>query len=151
MVNENQLEKRIGLLEDVEAVKKLKAKYFHSIDRKRWDELSECFCTNASWESIKRKVKVDGVEAIVDFIRNIEDGDHIINTHLGHNPIIEITSDTNAKGIWELSHYREDNMAKKRQQSAAFYEDVYVKENGTWKIKYSKIIPVYLNETNTDK
>jgi hypothetical protein len=147
MADMKDLETRIRVLEDIEAIKKLKAQYFQSIDRKRWDDLAECFCQDGVWESFKRKVKVDGLSAIVQFIRNIEDGDHIINTHLGHNPKIEITSDTTATGIWELSHYRDDLKEKKRQQSAAFYEDIYVKEKGTWRVKYSKIIPIYLNET----
>ena len=151
MLNQNQMEKRIQVIEDVEAIKKLKAKYFNSIDRKCWNELAECFCEDAVWESIKRKVKIDGAEAIVKFITSIDDGDHIINAHQGHNPAIEITSADTAKGLWELSHYREDKKEKYQEQSAAFYEDIYIKDNGTWKIKSSKIIPLYLNKTVTAK
>jgi hypothetical protein len=95
---------------------------------------------------VQRKVKVEPLSAIVQFIRNIEDGDHIINTHLGHNPKNETTSDTTATGILELSHYRDDLKETKRQQSPAFYEDI-CKRKRAWRVKYSKIIPIYLNET----
>lgn len=147
MVNLDNLETRIRVLEDIEAIKKLKAKYFNSIDKKQWNELAECFSEDGVWESGKRKVKIESAETIVQFIRKIEDGEHIINTHQGHNPVIEITSDTTGKGIWELSHYRDDVKERVRQQSAVFYEDTYVKVDGAWKINYSKIIPIYLNES----
>ncbi|GAG23052.1 unnamed protein product, partial [marine sediment metagenome] len=140
MANLEDLGKRIKVFEDIEAIKKLKVKYFHSIDRKRWDKLAECFSKDGIWESGRHQVKLEGVEAIVQFIKGQEGEDHIITTHQGHNPEIEITSDTTAKGMWALYYYKENIKEKIRRQSGAFYDDDYVKENGKWRIEYLRLI-----------
>jgi hypothetical protein len=141
------LEARIQVLEDIEAVRQLKARYFHSIDRKLWDQLAACFSDDAVWESGRRNIRVEGADAIVRFIRNIEDGDHIVNTHQGHDPEIVITGAGTATGLWELFHYREDARQGVTQRSAVFYEDDYVKDNGTWKIAHCRIVPIYFNRS----
>lgn len=142
------LEARIQVLEDIEAIRKLKAKYFHSIDRKQWGALTDCFTQDAVWESGKRKVEVRGAGKIVELIRSIEGPDNITNTHQGHDPEIEIISAVAAKGSWELSHYRYDSGEATEQTSAAFYEDDYVKLNGAWKIRHCRIVPIYLCESD---
>lgn len=147
MNHPQELEARIRVLEDIEAIRKLKARYFHAIDRKRWDDLASCFSQDAVWESGKRKVRVEGMESIVRFIRDIEDGDHIVNTHQGHDPEIEITGPGTATGLWELFHYREDRRDQVTQRSAVFYEDSYAKENGAWKIRHCRIVPIYFSES----
>ena len=137
---------RVQVLEDIEAIRRLKARYFHAIDRKRWDELAACFCADAVWESGKRKVRIDGRQAIVGFIQGIEDGEHIVNTHQGHDPEINVTGAT-ATGLWELFHYREDRQRRLAQRSAAFYEDRYTKDGEGWRIRHCRIVPIYFNES----
>lgn len=139
------LESRIRVLEDIEALRKLKARYFRVIDRQQWDDLAGCFSADAVWESVKRNVRVEGAEAIARFIRSVEEGVQIVNAHQGHNAEIEITGEATAKGTWELFHYREDKTAGQVQESAAFYEDRYAREAGIWKIVHCRIIPIYLN------
>ena len=41
------LETQIRVLGDIEAIKKLKAKYWRCIDKKLWDELEDCFVEDA--------------------------------------------------------------------------------------------------------
>ncbi len=150
MANLEDLEKRIKVLEDVEAIKRLKSKYFRSIDRKLWDELAECFSKDGIWESRRRRLKLEGVEAIVQFLKESDGGGHIIGTHHGHNPEVEITSDTTAKGIWELYHYKHDTKEKIRRISGSFYEDDYVKEKGKWRIKHLRSISIYSGESRIE-
>ncbi|NLW92601.1 MAG: nuclear transport factor 2 family protein [Syntrophomonadaceae bacterium] len=149
MENLRNLENRIQTLEDIENIKKLKARYFNTIDRKLWLELADCFSEDGVWESQRLPVKVEGAEAIVKFIKGREDGDHIINTHQGHNIEIEIINKTTARSICQSYHYREDIKENIRRQNAVFYEDNYIKEKGCWKIKYTRILPIYLNESKT--
>lgn len=55
--------------------------------------------------------------------------------HHGHHPEIEITSETKARGTWELFNYMIDTVNNRAQRIAGVYQDEYVKENGQWKIK----------------
>jgi len=109
MTDLQALQTRILLLEDAEAIRRLKARYFYSIDLKRWDQLRDCFSVDAVWDSIKWKIRLEGVEAIVRFIQDVEGGDHVVNTHHGLDPEIEITGATTATGFWGLTRYREDS------------------------------------------
>jgi len=46
-MKETDLEKRIRILEDVEAIKKLKARYWYCLEHKLWDELRDVFTEDA--------------------------------------------------------------------------------------------------------
>ena len=48
------LEKRIQALEDIEAIKRLKYKYWRCLDTKSWDEMEECFVDDATASDLKR-------------------------------------------------------------------------------------------------
>jgi hypothetical protein len=55
--------------------------------------------------------------------------------HHGHHPEIELTSETTARGTWYLEDtvfFRDADMVLR---GAAFYDDVYVKQDGRWKIR----------------
>ena len=72
MAESTDLEARIRVLEDIEAIKKLKSKYFRCIDKKLWDELGECFSESAVLDFGPDK-QSKGVKAIVDdFIERYE-------------------------------------------------------------------------------
>jgi len=43
-----ELEARIRRLEDIEAIRRLKYKYFRCLDSKLWDEFAECFTEDAT-------------------------------------------------------------------------------------------------------
>lgn len=141
----HELEARVQALEDQEAIKTAKARYFNSIDQQDWEKLASCFCSDSVWESARRNVKVEGGAAIVKFIRNIEEGAHIVNGHHGHNFEIELLSATEARATCELYHYRDDKQLGERKISGAFYVDDYVKVDGVWKIKHTRVQPLFLN------
>ena len=62
-----------------------------------------------------------------------------MSIHHGHAPEIEITSDTTAKGRWQLYDCICNIPAKTAFMGWGYYEDEYVKEQGKWKIKITKI------------
>ena len=43
-----EIEARVRKLEDIEAIKKLKAKYWRCVDRKLWGEMTEVFTEEAT-------------------------------------------------------------------------------------------------------
>ncbi|MFA5367999.1 MAG: nuclear transport factor 2 family protein, partial [Dehalococcoidia bacterium] len=89
MCDNEELELRLGVMEDIEAIKKLKAKYWRCVDNKLWDELRDCFTGDATLEYGTDNPK--GRDAIIDFLSKSTGNKKIVTIHQGHNPEIEIT------------------------------------------------------------
>lgn len=142
------LEARIRSLEDIEALKRLKAKYWRCLDRKLWDEIAECF-TEDAFADYGPQMRFEGRQAIVKFLKDSLGRESIISTHGGHNPEIEITGTASARATWALNDYIVIQPNTKRR-GWGFYEDEYVKENNTWRIKTTKEANI-LEEWDTTK
>jgi bile-acid 7alpha-dehydratase len=133
------IEARVSLLEhecremrDVEAIKRLKYKYWRCLDEKLFDELADCFAEEAVADYGPR-LKFQTKDAIVEFLAGAMV--RFTCVHHGHNPEIEITSDTTARGTWALYNYMIDNEANKGLRIGGFYHDEYVKRSGEWRIR----------------
>jgi len=131
-----ELERRIRILEDIEAIKRLKAKYWRCCDKKLWDELEECFTEDAIADYFPN-LHFEGRDAIIKFLKESLGPDYMITAHGGHNAEIEIISETEARGIWALNDLVIIQPGI-RMRGYGHYEDEYVKENGRWKIKRIK-------------
>ena len=123
-------------LAEIEAIKKLKYRYFRCLDSKLWEELAECFAEDATTSYSSGKYSLKGLDAIMQFLKKIL-GPRVITMHQGHHPEIELTSKTTARGIWALEDYLIDLKANTSLRGAAFYKDEYVKVDGQWKIKHT--------------
>jgi hypothetical protein len=133
-MKETDLEKRIRRLEDREAIKELKAKYWYYIERKLWNELPDLFTEDNIHYKGDGSIGVQGKKEVIKYLVDLLTPGR--NVHQGHNPIIEFTSDTTATGKWDLNDYNEfDAKAIKGFEGWGSYEDEYVKEDGKWKIK----------------
>ena len=131
------LERKAQIAEDIEAIKRLKHKYFRCLDAKLWDEMAECFTKDATTSYTDGKYSVKGIEAIMGFLKKSLGASTVLSMHQGHQPEIDITSETTAKGIWTSEAgliITERNVATREVN---FYPDEYVKVNGEWKIKHT--------------
>jgi len=134
----SEIEKRITELEDIEAIKKLKALYCDICDdNHNPDRIWKLFAPDGIWEG-GGFGKAQGHEAIrnlfVTFQKLISFSQHNV-----FNPRIEINGDR-AHGIWYLLGpftFREKNEAR---WIACRYEDDYVKINGEWKYQHLRAI-----------
>lgn len=141
MANLAELEARIRVLEDIEAVKKLRAKYWRCLDKKLWSELKEVFAEDAIADG-PYGGPFKGSEEIVEFIRRNLGSDSVTSAHGGHNPEIEITSDMTAKAVWALQDYV--SFGPNREFIGyGYYEDEYVRERGRWKIGYTRLSRIF--------
>jgi len=131
------IEHTVAVMEDVEAIKRLKHKYFRCLDCKLWDELAECFVEDATTSYTDGKYSLSGVDAIIGFLKKSLGATSVLSTHQGHQPEIDITSDTTAKGIWtsEAGLIITDRNVSTREVN--FYHDEYVKIGGQWKIRHT--------------
>jgi len=123
------------MLEDIEAIKRLKYTYFRCLDQKRWEELRECFVEEATSAYGDGVFAFTGREAIMTFLIDALARPTILTAHHGHHPEIDLTSPTTATGIWALEDTIIDVQNNVTIRGAAFYRDEYVKVQGRWKIK----------------
>jgi len=115
----------------IEAIKQLKARYFLFMDTKRWDEWRELFTDDVRVEGGPPH---DSRDAFVDFVRRG------LENVQGHTPIIEVTSESTARGTWAMS----DDLlfpaghpwagTQPRRCGYGHYEEEYRRVDGDWKI-----------------
>ena len=148
MTDLSELEKRIRVIEDIEAIKKLKAKYFRCVDKKLWEEMEEIWVEDAVADYGMGIELLQGRKAIMEFLKKNLARDSMISVHQGHNPEIEITSDTTARGVWVLND-RLIIQTIATLNGWRYYEDEYVKVNGEWKKKSTKITNILEEWTQT--
>jgi len=150
MAEPAELEKRIRVLEDIEAIKKLKAKYFRCVDKKLWDEMEEVWVEDAVADYGMGIELLQGRKAIMEKKKKNLDRDSMISVHQGHNPEIEITSEITAKGVWVLND-RLIIQTIATLNGWRYYEDEYVKVSGEWKKKSTKITNILEEWTQTKR
>ena len=82
-------------MDDIEAIKQLKARYMRTVDLKDWAGFRDVFTEDAVWDTTSAGAAVVvGAEAIAAFNQNAL-GD-VLCVHHGHMPEIELTSTTTA-------------------------------------------------------
>ena len=151
MANMAELEHRIRALEDVEAIKRLKYRYWRCLALKLWDEMATCFTADATVDYGSGAYRFEGVEAILRFLRESlgrETG--ALGFHHGHHPEIELTGERTARGVWALDNYLFHAARKRGVRIAAFYHDEYVKGTDGWRIRHTGYTYVFHEEWSRD-
>jgi hypothetical protein len=132
-----ELEKRITRVEDIEAIKQLKARYCEICDDDHNpDRVTSLFVEDGIWESDDFG-QARGHEEIRELFRGFR---KLFNfsQHNISNPIIEVDGER-AKGVWYLMGpwtYSENNDEK---WLALRYDDDYVKIGGEWKYQHLRV------------
>ena len=91
----------LGSVDDIEAIKRLKARYFRLMDTKDWLGLADVFT-----EDVEIVVTGEGggvTHGVAEYLPVLREllAD-VITVHHGHMPEIELTSTTTATGVWAL-------------------------------------------------
>jgi len=132
-------------MDDIEAIKQLKARYFRTMDTKDWQGMREVFTddvvvdTSASGGGV-----VSSADEFMAFLEPVlRDA---VTIHHGHMPEIEITSPSTAVGIWAL----QDVIVwpdGTHLLGYGHYHETYEVVGGEWKIKSSTLTRLHLNVT----
>jgi bile-acid 7alpha-dehydratase len=134
MGEQTDIDKRIGLLEDIEAIKKLKHRYLHCLDSKLWEELEQCLAGDVKASFMGGAMKYDGRQELMEFYR-VSLPPIRLTSHTSHHPQIEITGDGSATGMWEVKTYLIETEANLSLGGMSVFNEEYVKQDGEWKIK----------------
>jgi hypothetical protein len=123
-------------LDDVEAIKQLKARYFRKLDTKDWDGLAAVFADDVEIDTTADGGRVThGVAEFLPFLR--QSIEQVITVHHGHMPEIELTSPTTARGVWAMEDrlwWPEDSPIS-HLHGYGHYIETYEKTSGRWLIK----------------
>lgn len=131
------IEQRLATLEAIEAIRQLKARYFHACDSKQPELVRDCFAPgeiDLRYGRIGSFTRRDDVVAVFSELACHE---HIVEIHHGQNPQVEILDENNAQATWGLYYYLIDTRQQTVTQLAGFYEDGYIRLDGEWKMNKS--------------
>lgn len=128
------LEARIQALEDIEAIKELKARYWRMLDQRNWDELRATLLPDAVLDMDGIPV-CEGREVFVTICIEAAKVPGQFNAHHGHNARIRMTGRDSAEGTWDAWFQGIDATNRTVLTLTNHYADQYVRRDGRWWIK----------------
>jgi ketosteroid isomerase-like protein len=139
-MNQDALADRIRRLEDIEAIKQLKAAYCYWVDEGEIDRLMERFTDDAVWDGGPMG-RFEGREAIREFLERLPE-QLSFALHWVMNPEIHVEGDA-ATGRWYLLEPCTAARSRRAIWGAGRYEERYVRVAGEWKFREVKLIPLF--------
>jgi uncharacterized protein (TIGR02246 family) len=124
-------------VDDIEAIKQLKARYFRCMDTKRWDDMAQVFAEDCVIDTSSSGGGVQaGREQFMTMLRaSIED---VTTVHHGHMPEVTLTSPTTATGTWAMEDmlWWPEGSPISRLHGYGHYHETYTKGgDGEWRIQ----------------
>ena len=129
---------RMQRLEDIEAIKQLKAKYVRCADTKQWSEWAQLFTEDCHLDT--EAGVHEGRENVVKVIsESMKDG---VTVHRVTMPEITLTGPDAASAIWAMQD--EVSLSYKGQphkfRGFGYYHESYVRTKAGWRLKRCKLI-----------
>ena len=135
-------------MDDVEAIKQLKARYFRTMDTKDWAAMRGVFTDDVVMDTTEAGGDVtSGADRFIAFLREAIGA--VITVHHGHMPEIELTSATTATGVWALQDVIvwPNGM---RLQGYGHYHEAYEKADGRWRIASSTLTRLHVDMSGSE-
>jgi hypothetical protein len=128
------MEAMSGDAQEIEAIKRLRARYTRAIDTKDWAGLRQSLVDDFTMDSGGRVT--EGADALVASLElHLSDA---VTVHHAHMPEIELTSPTAATGIWAM-----EDLVRwpdgRELHGYGHYRDSYEKVDGAWRMKSSAL------------
>lgn len=150
-----ELRIRVQALEDKEAIRKLKATYWLSLDKKRYQDFADCFAEDAITDvppgipDVPPGTRTHGPKEILKMLPSLMDT--LVTVHQGHHYDIELTSGTTARGTWAMYDNLQALQSHASREGYGWYDEEYVKVNGEWKIKRMALSRAFVVDTRLSR
>lgn len=137
----------------IEEIKRLKHRYFRTLDLKLWDDFGDCLADDIDakygTQAMKEPLHFDSRAAVVDYM-SANLGPGIITTHIASHPEIDVDGDA-ATGSWGF----EDTVIvpdfKVVVRGSGYYEERYRRDgDGRWRIAATRYQRIYEAVTSLD-
>ncbi len=124
-------------MDDVQAIKQVKARYCRTMDTKDWAGMRQVFADDVTMDTTASGGGViAGADDFMAFLEEALAG--VVTVHQCHTPEIELTSPTTAKVIWAM-----EDMLRwpdgTDMHGYGHYHEVYEKRDGSWRIASSTL------------
>jgi hypothetical protein len=123
----DELRRRVQRLEDLESIRRLKARYLNACDAQDPQRAKECFASG---------------EVLIDMghVGVFKDREAFAALYkaAGANTEIELLDDTHARAQWALEYRNINTQARTVTFISLVYHDEYAKQGGEWKITKSR-------------
>jgi uncharacterized protein (TIGR02246 family) len=136
-------------MDDLEAIRQLKARYFRLMDAKDWASMRDVFTDDVVMDMTGAGGRlITGADEFMAGLQEILAG--AVTVHHGHMPEIEVTSATTATGIWALHDIViwPDGL---RLDGYGHYHETYEKVDGLWRIASSTLTRLHTDFTRVDR
>ncbi len=130
-------------MDDVEAIKQLKARYFRTMDTKDWAAMRQVFVDQVVIDTTESGgALVTGADEFLAFLEPTLG--ETITVHHGHMPEIALTSPTTATGIWAMQDLLiwPDGT---RILGFGHYHETYEKVEDAWLIASSRLTRLHMD------
>lgn len=137
----------------IEEIKRLKYRYFRTLDLKLWDEFGDCLAEDVSarygTQAMDKPLHYDNRADVVSFMsENLGTG--IVTVHIANHPEIDVDGDT-ATGSWAF----EDTVIvpdfKMIIRGGGYYVDSYrLDADGKWRIAATKYERIFESTTSLE-
>ncbi|MGV0838151.1 nuclear transport factor 2 family protein [Mycolicibacterium thermoresistibile] len=138
----------ITTLVDIEAIKRLKARYCRHLDHKDWPAWRALFTDDFVSDTGPAGGKtIHGADEFVEFVRRNLGSPANVTSHQVHAPEIELTSPTTARGVWALEDVVRLAPAV-HLRGYGHYHETYRKVGGQWRIATSQLTRLRMDVFN---
>ena len=130
----------------LEEIKRLKYRYFRTLDLKMWDEFGDCLAEDVvaryGTQAMDKPLHYDNRKDVVDFMsQNLGEG--IVTIHIASHPEITVGNGT-ATGSWAFEDTVIVPAFKVIIRGGGYYLDDYRREaDGKWRIAGTKYERIY--------
>ncbi len=136
-------------MDDLEAIKQLKARYCRTMDTKDWAAMRQVFADDVVMDTTDSGGSVvTGADEFMAYLLEIL-GDRV-TVHHCHTPEIDVTSATTASGVWAM-----EDMLRwpdgTELHGYGHYHETYAKLDGEWRIKRSVLTRLRMDITPAAK
>ena len=130
----------------IEEIKRLKYRYFRTLDLKEWAEFGDCLAEDVvaryGTQAMKEPLHFDSRAGVVDYM-SANLGPGIVTIHVANHPEIDVDGDT-ATGSWAF----EDTVIVPDFQitirGGGYYRDEYRRDaDGRWRISGTRYERIY--------
>ena len=139
------LEKRIGLLQDADAVERLHTIYGYYLAHNKWDELTGIFTSDGTIEialrgvykgreSVRRNLNLYGVQ---DELKGT------LHNHMQYQPVIHIAPDGQSALMRSRAFSLMGNYGGTGRFMGGTYENLFVKRDGVWQLHLDHQLNTY--------